>query len=102
MIAGGGSVFATRAATDWLTLLEALEQPHRVPRVRAAALTPFVGLYRRRASRRVATALTDRVAAMLRDWAEVLGVRGVAAVLESATADGLRRGCSRGSTASAT
>ena len=88
VIAGGGSVFATRAATDWVTLLEALEQPQRVPRVRAAALTPFVGL--------TAAGLaaggdpeTDRVAATLRDWAEVLGVRGVAAVLESATADGL-------------
>ena len=88
VIAGGGSVFATRAATDWLTLLEALEQPHRVPRVRAAALTPFVGLS---ASDLAAGGdrETDRVAAMLRDWAEVLGVRGVAAVLESATADGL-------------
>ncbi len=39
----GGSVFKTAAATQWLTLLEALEQPHRADRVRAAALTDFFG-----------------------------------------------------------
>ena len=43
VIAGGGSVFATPAAVEWLILLEALEQPHRSPRVRAAALTCFFG-----------------------------------------------------------
>ena len=41
--AGAGSVYATRAGEDWLTLLEALEQPPRAGRVRAAALTPFLG-----------------------------------------------------------
>ena len=39
----GGSVFKTAAAAQWLTLLEALEQPHRADRVRAAALTDFFG-----------------------------------------------------------
>ena len=29
VVAGSGSVFATPAATEWLRLLEALEQPHR-------------------------------------------------------------------------
>ena len=43
VIAGGGSVFATPAAVEWLALLEALEQPHRSARVRSAALTCFVG-----------------------------------------------------------
>ena len=43
VIAGGGSVFATPAADEWLPLLEALEQPHRSARVRAAALTSFFG-----------------------------------------------------------
>ena len=43
VIAGGGSVFATPAAVEWLTLLEALEQPHRSARVRSAALTCFFG-----------------------------------------------------------
>ncbi|MGN6130899.1 MAG: 3'-5' exonuclease, partial [Nocardioidaceae bacterium] len=62
--------------------------PHRSARVRSAALTCFVG--------RTATeldaggdALTDRVAETMRDWAELLTTRGVAAVLEAATAGGL-------------
>ncbi len=40
VIAGGGSVFRTPAAREWLALLEAMEQPHRSSRVRSAALTP--------------------------------------------------------------
>ena len=79
--AGAGSVYATRAGNDWLTLLEALEQPHRSGRVRAAALTPFLG--------RTATeldaggdGLTDELGTMLRVWADLLQFRGVAAVLE--------------------
>ena len=55
MIAGGGSVFATPAAVEWLTLLEALEQPHRSARVRAAALTCFFGHTAARARRAAAT-----------------------------------------------
>ena len=43
VVAGGGHVFLTPAADDWLALLEALEQPHRSARVRAAALTAFFG-----------------------------------------------------------
>ena len=43
VVAGSVSVFQTEAADQWVTLLEALEQPHRAPRVRAAALTAFVG-----------------------------------------------------------
>jgi exodeoxyribonuclease V beta subunit len=88
VIAGGGSVFATPAAREWLILLEAVEQPHRVPRVRAAALTPFLG---QTAAGLVAGGdrLTDRIAARLRDWAEIFAVRGVAALMESASADGL-------------
>ncbi|MBV9832033.1 MAG: UvrD-helicase domain-containing protein, partial [Marmoricola sp.] len=41
VVSGGSSVLLTEAGTDWLTLLEALEQPHRAQRVRAVALTPF-------------------------------------------------------------
>ena len=37
------SVLRTEAATWWLVLLTALEQPHRPERVRAACLTPLVG-----------------------------------------------------------
>ncbi|MCW2812878.1 MAG: recB [Nocardioides sp.] len=88
VIAGGGSVFATPAAVEWLTLLEALEQPHRSPRVRAAALTCFVG----HTARELAEGgddLTDEVGETLRHWVEVVERRGVAAVLEAASAGGL-------------
>ncbi|MEO7058534.1 MAG: UvrD-helicase domain-containing protein, partial [Lapillicoccus sp.] len=87
VVSGSGSVFGTEAATVWLTLLEAMEQPHRSARVRAAALTPFIG--------RTAAQLdiggdevTDHDAETIRDWAELLRLRGLAAVLEAASADG--------------
>ncbi|MCL8025434.1 UvrD-helicase domain-containing protein [Nocardioides bruguierae] len=88
VIAGGESIFTTPAARYWATLLEALEQPHRSTRVRAAALTPFLG--------RDATWLdaagdeaTDEVADLLRDWADLVARRGVAAVTEAATTAGM-------------
>ncbi|MCW2795237.1 UvrD-helicase domain-containing protein [Nocardioides sp.] len=92
VIAGGGSVFATPAAVEWLELLEALEQPHRSPRVRAAALTCFFGhtareLDERRSEQR--DDLTDEVADTLREWGEVFLQRGIAAVLEAASINGL-------------
>jgi exodeoxyribonuclease V beta subunit len=83
VVLGAASVFASVAATDWLTLLEALEQPHRSSRVRAAALTCFLG----RTAREVADGgdeLTHEVAELARDWARLLRQRGVAAVLEVA------------------
>ncbi len=88
VIAGGGSVFATEAAAQWLVLLEALEQPHRTPRVRSAALTCFVA----RSARELDEGgddLTDRIADQMRVWSEMLTLRGVAAVLEVASAEGL-------------
>ncbi|MBB6627753.1 UvrD-helicase domain-containing protein [Nocardioides sp. KIGAM211] len=88
VIAGGGSVFATPAATEWLELLEALEQPHRSPRVRTAALTCFLGHTARELDER-GDDLTDEVAETMRTWGEVFALRGVAAVLEAATAAGL-------------
>jgi exodeoxyribonuclease V beta subunit len=88
VIAGGGSVFATPAAVEWLAVLEALEQPHRTARVRAAALTSLVGVSAR-ALDEGGDAFTDELAELLRDWAAVLAVRGVAAVLEAATERGL-------------
>jgi exodeoxyribonuclease V beta subunit len=88
VIAGGGSVFATPAAVEWLALLEALEQPHRTARVRAAALTSLVGA-NARALDEGGDAFTDDLAELMRDWASVLALRGVAAVLEAATERGL-------------
>ncbi|MGA8211389.1 MAG: UvrD-helicase domain-containing protein [Nocardioidaceae bacterium] len=88
VVAGSGSVFATPAATEWLRLLEALDQPHRSSRVRSAALTSFLG--------RTVTdldaggdALTDEVAGTVRDYADRYAALGVAAVLEATVAAGL-------------
>ncbi|WP_433800754.1 UvrD-helicase domain-containing protein [Actinomycetospora sp. CA-084318] len=96
VLAGAASVFSTTAAREWLALLEALEQPGRTTRVRAAALTCFVGT-------RAADLDTDgwegevaqlaEVGENLRRWAAVLRDRGVAALLEavSTTTDLTRR-----------
>ncbi|MGB0100900.1 MAG: UvrD-helicase domain-containing protein, partial [Nocardioides sp.] len=88
VIAGGGSVFATPAAVEWLTLLEALEQPHRSTRVRSAALTCFLGHSAADLDAR-GDDLTDEVAETLRSWVELFTTRGVAAVLEAANIAGL-------------
>lgn len=88
VVAGGGSVFRTPAAGEWVTLLEALEQPHRSARVRAAALTSFVGSSAAELDAE-GDELTDRVAARMRGWAELLTQRGLAAVMEAAASDGL-------------
>jgi exodeoxyribonuclease V beta subunit len=82
VLGGAASVFATDAAREWLTLLEAVEQPGRVVRVRAAALTCFVG---RRAGELDADpdAVLAEVGEDLRRWAAVLRDRGVAAMLEA-------------------
>lgn len=88
VVNAGGSVFHTPAASEWLTLLEALEQPHRTDRVRAAALTSFFGLSAAELDAGGDEG-TDRLADTVRTLAEVLGTRGVAAVLEYAVVDGL-------------
>ena len=43
VLTGGSSVFATPSATQWLWLLQAIEQPHRSDRVRLTALSPIFG-----------------------------------------------------------
>lgn len=88
VIAGGGSVFATPAAVEWLTLLEALEQPHRSARVRSAALTCFLGHTSAELDER-GDDLTDEVADTLHGWVELFTNRGIAAVLEAANVAGL-------------
>ena len=92
VVAGSVSVFRTEAADHWVTLLEALEQPHRAPRVRAAALTPFVGWPAARLAAgpaaevaspaTVADDATDELSALISSWAGVLAARGVAALVE--------------------
>ncbi len=91
VVAGSGNVVLTEAGDDWVVLLEALEQPHRPERVRAAGLTAFVGLSAAELSAG-GEALTERLGDRLRDWVELLGTRGVAAVFEVAvSAGGLTR-----------
>ncbi|WP_088288806.1 UvrD-helicase domain-containing protein [Kineosporia sp. A_224] len=88
VVSGLSSVFDSPAARAWLTLLVALEQPGNPGRTAAAALTPFVGWDATRlgtATDADRDALSDRV----RSWAQLLGARGVAALFEAASADGL-------------
>ena len=79
VIAGGGSVYSTPGADDWLSLLEAMEQPHRSARVRAAALTTFFGHTAAELDAQ-GDVLTERVADTLRDWVELLRDRGTVLV----------------------
>jgi exodeoxyribonuclease V beta subunit len=82
VINGAGSVFATAAAADWLSLLDALERPASPPRARAAALTPFLGWD----AARVASAGEDELELLhqqLHGWARLLRLRGVAALAEA-------------------
>ncbi|PVG82345.1 exodeoxyribonuclease V subunit beta [Nocardioides gansuensis] len=88
VVNAGGSVFHTPAATEWLTLLEALEQPHRTDRVRAAALTSFFGLSAAELDAG-GDELTDDLSDRVRTLAQVFATRGVAAVLEWTVVEGL-------------
>ena len=84
VINGAGSVFGSEPARDWLRLLEAIERPSAPARARAAALTPFLGWD----AGKVASAGEDEweeVHRRLHEWARVLRVRGVAALLETIT-----------------
>ncbi|HVM09162.1 MAG TPA: UvrD-helicase domain-containing protein [Acidimicrobiales bacterium] len=85
VVAGAGSVFATKSAREWLRLLEALERPTSSNNVRGVALTAFVGW----SPERVATATDvewEDLHARLHRWAAVLRKRGVAALLEAIAA----------------
>ena len=84
VLSGTTSVFGTPVAKEWLLLLEALEQP-RAFRVRAAALTCFLGHSVAELCGPDADALLDELGATMRTWAGVLHERGVAALLEAVT-----------------
>ncbi|MFZ1179774.1 MAG: UvrD-helicase domain-containing protein, partial [Mycobacterium sp.] len=87
---GDADVFLSPAAGDWLCLLNAFDQTHRSGVVRAAAATVFFG---KTADELAAggDALTDELAATLRDWADHLRERGPAAVFEAAQLAGMGR-----------
>lgn len=88
VLAGSGTVFDTDAASAWLALLEALEQPHRTDRVRALALTSFFG---ETLDSLVAGGeeRTEELSTVVRDWLDLFRTRGVAAVFEAAVEAGL-------------
>ena len=77
---GSGQELASQAADDWLSLLEAFDQPHRAGVVRAAAATMFFG---KTAEDLVqgGDELTDEIAETLREWAGHARERGVAGAL---------------------
>ena len=81
VLTGSRSVFLAPVARDWLTLLRALEQPHRAGLARAAALTCFVGWTPRQLAE-AGDEGTDELGRLLRVWRDVLAERGVAALLE--------------------
>ena len=82
---GATSVYDSRAARDWLTLLAACEQP-RQRQVRAAALTCFLGWTFHRLAVADDAALTD-LTVRVRAWSRLLAGRGVAALLEAISSD---------------
>jgi exodeoxyribonuclease V beta subunit len=85
---GDSDVFSSEAADDWLSLLEAFDQPHRPGVVRAAAATMFFGETAEDLAAGGDT-LTDRVAETLREWAGHARERGVAAIFEAAQLSGM-------------
>ncbi|PZU49485.1 MAG: exodeoxyribonuclease V subunit beta [Arsenicicoccus sp.] len=89
---GGSSVLASRAAHEWLALLEAMVAPHRPMLTRAAALTDLLGYAVAQVGargEREDTELEDALAQTCRELAGVYARHGVAAVLELLTARGL-------------
>jgi len=81
VLTGSRSVFRSPTAREWLTLLHAIEQPHRAGLVRAAALTCFLGWTAERLAGAGESAV-DELGPVLRAWRGVLADRGVAALLE--------------------
>jgi exodeoxyribonuclease V beta subunit len=81
VVTGTRSVFRTDMAKEWLTLLRAVEQPHRSGLARAAALTCFLGWTPDRLADADDTS-SDELGPRLRGWRDLLAERGVAAMLE--------------------
>ncbi|NKZ71928.1 AAA family ATPase, partial [Rhodococcus hoagii] len=86
VLAGGTSVFETPAATHWLQVLQALEQPHRPDRVRLAALTPLIGWTATDVDAR-SDEVVARVGGQLRELATVFAQSGFAALFERLAAE---------------
>lgn len=89
VLTGGSDVLQTPAAEQWLTLLEALDAPHRSGLVRAAGLTCFFGLTA--AELDEGESRTALLSDTLRGWALLVRGRGLAALMEAAEERGLTR-----------
>ena len=87
VVAGGSNVMLSQAADEWLVLLEALEQ-QRTNRIRAVALTSFIGETPQSLDSG-GDVLADDVAERVRSWLDLFRTRGIAAVNEAARAAGL-------------
>ncbi|MDQ2782117.1 MAG: UvrD-helicase domain-containing protein, partial [Actinomycetota bacterium] len=87
VLVGSGTVLGAPAGRAWLTLLEAMAQPHRSALVRAASLTPFLGRSAGSLDAAGDTA-TAEDAETIRGWTDILRQRGPSAVFELASADG--------------
>ncbi len=88
VVSGLFSVFGTEAAKHWLTLLTALEQPGHAGRTAALALTPFLGWDAARLGAATDGERED-LSDIVRSWARLLAERGVAALVESVTTEGV-------------
>jgi len=85
VLAGTASVFGGDVAAQWLTLLVAVEQPARTTRVRAVALTCFLGRDVAALCGPDADAVIDELSTVVRSWSVLLREQGVAALLEAVT-----------------
>jgi exodeoxyribonuclease V beta subunit len=81
VVNGAGSVFATDSARAWRRLLEVLERPSSLRRVRAVALTSFVGWSAERVAG-ASDAEWNELQTRLYGWAGVLARSGVATLFE--------------------
>lgn len=84
---GGANVFTSEAADEWLTLLEAIEQPSTSARVGACAIGPFFG-YDAVQLAEEGDRVWDDVTTRLQSWGELLLRSGAGAVLEDAQGAG--------------
>ena len=85
VIGGASSVFTAPIARDWLILLEALEQPHRSGRVQGGRDDVLPRLVAPNELAMADPDETDALTALVRNWANVLRQRGVAALQETIT-----------------
>ena len=88
VVSGLSSVFGTEAARHWLTLLTALEQPGHAGRAAALALTPFLGWTAARLGT-AGDAEREDLSDIVRRWSRLVAERGVAALLEAVTTEGV-------------